>query len=86
LIKESFIANNKMNLEVRQASNVEYEQFICHNFINSGPSGRERLPAMNYEKRVLSLLATGFPVDFTVEEIQEFFKDYKLSEDSCSIK
>lgn len=86
LIKDSFIANNKMNLEVRQASNVEYEQFICHNFINSGPSGRERLPAMNYEKRVLSLLATGFPVDFTVEEIQEFFKDYKLSEDSCSIK
>lgn len=52
MTKESFIVNNKLNLEVRAATNVEYEQFILHNFINSGPSGRERLPPLEYEKRV----------------------------------
>ena len=66
---------------LRQASAAEYEQFMSHNFINSGPSARERLPGLPYEKRKSSLLGTGFPMDYTEEELKEFFKDYKVTED-----
>ena len=76
---------NGRTWDVRVASVTEYEQFMAHNFINSGPTGRERLPALPYEKRVLSLVATGFPCDYTLEEIKEFFKDYKIAENGLTL-